>query len=753
VAGAPQKLGKYEIVRQLGIGGMAEVFEARLPGVAGFSKTVVIKRILPHLAKQKAFVNMFVREAKIAAAVHHRNVVQVFELDQTEEGELFLVMEMIKGIDLRHVLGQASRAKLRVPPWFSAYCVAEVLDGLAYAHGITDELGRPRNLVHRDVTPSNIFVSHLGEVKLGDFGVARDDLLDSQTQTGQFKGKVAYMAPEQLYGKNLDGRVDVFAAGVVLWECLTQKRLFGGRQQIETMNAIVKEPRIPPSRKKGDVPKELDDIVLAALQPDPAQRLPSAKVFRARLLDVLRKHGSVLGDDVRSVVEVLEGKRDQSDILEPSGSSSGPSFSSASSAAEFSDVSEGGLITSPGGPDIPADPAPPPRSRSTADLPAGVKVMVGKKEPPKDEMDMEALVNEAVASVSQDLVKPGVEVIPQDSLLAGLDRRKHSAHLSDAARQRWASYGVDKLYEGPHPFWLKDHDGQEIGPVGYEQAQQIFKMEAYARLSGESSISGDQGRWISMTRYSEITGQPMYVRADEDAKPDASKLIGTIEERPVLPTLTALGQAHASGRLMVVLEGHRRYEIRELDLHEGRPCATYANHETLQLIPLLTSKRLLPEGLVPELVRKAVILDRPLFDIASAQLATSFEAYRSAIEKERLTDAFSWESGGIYFDPDAPPRAAPFASSVLQIVAPIVLRLDPALLKQRIAPYLETVLKPMGSYAAAVAELQLTEPQREAVELLAKGKRISGLSKLHPEKEKTVVAVAYMLLGIGAIAP
>jgi serine/threonine protein kinase len=272
----PEKIGKYSIVRRLGIGGMAEVFEAKMPGVAGFSKTVVLKKILPHLAHQQTYVNMFVREAKIAAAVQHRCVVQVFELDQLDTGEYFMVMEFVRGPDLRQMLSQAGQVKRRIPPWFSVFCIAEVLDGLDYAYNSVDDEGKPRKMIHRDVTPSNIFVSMLGEVKLGDFGVARDDTFESETRAGQHKGKLAYMAPEQLYGNDVDGRLDVFSAGVVLWECLTQSRLFGGKPDIEIMNAIVKQPRKPPSALKPDVGKEIDAIVLEAIEPDPDKRIPSA---------------------------------------------------------------------------------------------------------------------------------------------------------------------------------------------------------------------------------------------------------------------------------------------------------------------------------------------------------------------------------------------------------------------------------------------------------------------------------------------
>lgn len=318
--GFPRQYGKYQLLARIGHGGMAEVYRARLPGVAGFEKIVVIKRLLPHLASDSNMVEMFVNEAKLAAEVQHRNVVQVFELGQIENGEFYMAMEHVAGTDLRQILRAAAINSMRIPPWFSVHAVAEVIDGLAYAHELADDQGRKRNVVHRDVTPANIFIAYLGDIKLGDFGVAKDDSRHSLTRAGQLKGKVPYMSPEQLYGRELDARTDVFAAGVVLWECLTQRRLFGGRPDIEAMNLICYGERKPPSLFAPDVPRALDDCVLRALAPDPEKRTSSARQLRDELheiLPLLRER--VLQKDVRSIVESLLGNRDPSAGTGPRG--------------------------------------------------------------------------------------------------------------------------------------------------------------------------------------------------------------------------------------------------------------------------------------------------------------------------------------------------------------------------------------------------------------------------------------------------
>jgi serine/threonine protein kinase len=306
----PSPFGRYELMERLGAGGMAEVFLARRPGLGGFEKTVVIKRILPALSNDPKMEEAFVAEAALTAQVQHKNVVQVFELDRLDNGEFFMTMEYVQGTDLARMLRSAAKKRIRMPPWLSVKIVAEVLDALAYVHDLSDREGTPRNLVHRDVSPSNIFISELGDVKLGDFGVAKDHSRESLTTNGEVKGKISYMSPEQIRREPIDRRTDVFAAGVVLWECLTQRRLFGRRPEIETMNLICSGPRIPPSRLKRDVPPELDRCALRALQPDPDARYQSARGFHTQLLDVLEDlHAGIKPSDITETVELLLGRR------------------------------------------------------------------------------------------------------------------------------------------------------------------------------------------------------------------------------------------------------------------------------------------------------------------------------------------------------------------------------------------------------------------------------------------------------------
>lgn len=306
----PQPYGKYELLERIGEGGMAEVFRARLPGTAGFEKILVVKRILPHLAKKPEFVSMFVDEAKLAAKIQHQNVVQVFELGEAEGGELYMAMEYVPGVDFRRLLVNARDRKLRIPIWFSLHVLTEVLDGLAYAHDLVDSDGKALQVVHRDVTPGNIFVSWQGEVKLADFGIAKAVGRVSETEAGQVKGNAPFMSPEAIYGRTLDARADVFSAGVVLWASLALRLPFEGASNYETAKKVCEAKREPPSRYNPAVPKELDALSLSALEIDRDRRIASAREFQSRLVEILSKlKPKLLPSDVRHVMEVLSGRK------------------------------------------------------------------------------------------------------------------------------------------------------------------------------------------------------------------------------------------------------------------------------------------------------------------------------------------------------------------------------------------------------------------------------------------------------------
>ena len=291
VMSAPTQIGRYHIVGHLAAGGMAEILLGKLFGPSGFERAVVIKRILPNFASSQTFVDMFLDEARVVARIQHPNVVQVQELGQTD-GALFMVMEYLEGETLQGILRRIWRTGYRLPSWLVAHVIAQVCAGLHAAHDLTDDMGQPLGLVHRDVSPSNIFITYNGAVKLLDFGIAKFEARKTGTEAGQLKGKFAYMAPELCLAQPLDRRTDIFSLGVVFFEALTGRRLFARDNHMLSMKAITEDP-IPSVRSVApECPKELVDICARALSRDPADRYATAAEMRRELLLAVRQYAA-----------------------------------------------------------------------------------------------------------------------------------------------------------------------------------------------------------------------------------------------------------------------------------------------------------------------------------------------------------------------------------------------------------------------------------------------------------------------------
>ncbi|MCA9550812.1 MAG: serine/threonine protein kinase [Myxococcales bacterium] len=306
----PPQIGRYQVLGILGTGGMAEVLLARVVGPSGFQRPVVIKRILPHLARAEHFRNMFLDEARIVAGISHQNVVHVHELCQ-DDGELFMVMEYLEGESAAGLARRLSSKRKLLSFGLAAHIVAEAADGLHAAHNLRDPSGRFQNLVHRDVSPANIFVSYDGGVKILDFGIAVAADRVARTEAGQVKGKYAYMSPEQCRGKALDRRSDIFSLGTVLYEISTCRRLFKRDSDMLTLQAICAEAVVPPSELVANYPAALEAVVMKALAKDKADRYQSALEMRRELLEVSRllNEGKVPEESLGRVMHKLFEER------------------------------------------------------------------------------------------------------------------------------------------------------------------------------------------------------------------------------------------------------------------------------------------------------------------------------------------------------------------------------------------------------------------------------------------------------------
>ncbi len=263
---------------------MGEIFLARLEGAEGFEKLYVVKRILAHLADDARFRQMLVSEARIASKMSHPNICQVFELGETD-GQLYIVMEYLEGVPLLPLLRRFSRAQMTFDLGFVAGVVQQTTDAMNYAHDLKDRNGESLGIIHRDLTPSNIFLTETGVAKVLDFGIAKARGASTQTQEGTVKGKYAYMAPEQLKGAAIDRRVDIFAMGVVTYEMLALRRLFQRKTDYLTFRAVMEQP-IPDIKKyRPDLPDGVANAILRALDRNQANRFDTARQFGAAVLE------------------------------------------------------------------------------------------------------------------------------------------------------------------------------------------------------------------------------------------------------------------------------------------------------------------------------------------------------------------------------------------------------------------------------------------------------------------------------------
>jgi serine/threonine protein kinase len=300
----PVEFGPYKLIERVAVGGMAEVFRAKLTGVEGFEKVVAVKRILPHLSDHPDFVEMFVHEAKVVAGLSHPNIVQIFDLGRIG-ASYYIAMEYVEGHDLRTTTNRARERGLRLPVDLALRIAGQVCAALDYAHRRRDEAGQALEIVHRDVSPPNILLSFEGEVKLADFGIARAATRAPSTGRGVLRGKVLYMSPEQAWGRPLDGRSDVFSLGAVLYELVTgTKALLSAGGDRATVEAV-RECAIAPAREINPrLPEAVERLLMKALAREPDERFQDAAQMQRAIEHLLAERPPVTARDLSRFMQL-----------------------------------------------------------------------------------------------------------------------------------------------------------------------------------------------------------------------------------------------------------------------------------------------------------------------------------------------------------------------------------------------------------------------------------------------------------------
>jgi serine/threonine protein kinase len=284
----PARIDRYEPLKKLATGGMAEIFLAKQSGLEGFEKVVVLKRILTHLATDDEFVSMFLDEARIAAKLSHPNIVQIYDLGKADD-TFYIAMEYVSGRNIQHLITKQQAAGGHLPVEHVCRIIGGVCDGLFYAHSRKDYDGKPLNIIHRDISPQNILISFAGGVKVVDFGIAKASTQLAQTRAGVLKGKYAYMSPEQVRGSKIDHRSDIFAVGLVMYEMLTGVRAFERDSSLKTLKAIVQDKPLNPREMNPEIPMEVVKILSKALEKNPDRRYKTAQEFQLAIEDWLEQ--------------------------------------------------------------------------------------------------------------------------------------------------------------------------------------------------------------------------------------------------------------------------------------------------------------------------------------------------------------------------------------------------------------------------------------------------------------------------------
>ncbi len=433
-----QSFGNYTLIKKLATGGMAEVWLAKQTGIEGFNRHVVVKRILPHLAEDPEFVQMFLNEAKIAARFNHPNIGQIFDLGETG-GQYYIAMEFIHGEDLGRVMRRAWSTGQWIARHITLRVMADTCQGLYYAHTRNDEQGRPLRVVHRDISPQNILISFDGAVKVVDFGIAKASDQVSNTKSGAIKGKFAYMAPEQAAGKPLDARSDLFALGLVLYELVTGVRPLKRDSELATLQAAL-ECKIDPPSAVAEVPPELDSIVMRALAKAPDDRYVDAREFHRALEQYLMSSKEMATSaEVSELMAALFADRlgEEARLGAPNPSTESstsnpvpPSYSSAPQSVS--------VTVPPPPPARPSKPSAPPRPPDSAASVRASPSMTLDDEPtmgpdgpePDEEQDEEA----AGPSLRGGYELPAGTVVPSRAYIKKGETAAHATHNPRASR-------------------------------------------------------------------------------------------------------------------------------------------------------------------------------------------------------------------------------------------------------------------------------------------------------------------------------
>ena len=722
----PARIGKYEVLSRLGSGGMAEVFLARQPGMAGFTKTVVVKRLKPTLAEDPRFVQLFIEEAKLAAQVQHKNVVQIFELGSEGAGAVFMAMEYVTGADLNSLLVHAGKIRRRFPPWLSVHAVCEVLEALAFAYALTDDEGRARHIVHNDVSPENIFFARHGEVKLADFGVAVDATRAADPFPEGLKGKLAYMSPERVAGQRPSPQSDVYAVGVVLWECLAQRRLFVGEQGQGLAKKVMKGVDIPPSYFVDDVPKALDALVMHTLSREPSERPKSAQALQEQLMQQLASLQPQPGlASVRQALESLLGPpQEPSSGAEPTTIPDTPVPVDLASQPDFqmliTDVVEDVVASTGSLPSLPAE--------MTASWGAGSWPDTPFIPPPPGSLD--AHDDPEMTAIVRKRVRPrGATPV-----------RREPSRAAPAP-------------SGPRPsVWVRSRGGVHIGPRDPLEALGVLEELGNDDARRALEITVDQQSWLPVLDLPRLLGEA-HIGSDPTLPP--AKVQGSFQNESPTSILAKVSRSGVSGRLIFIRYETTAAERVEFYVEMGHLVGFGASRH---LLPGWSFMLETPDEVEPDVVHalgEVIRTQRKL--TAVAQVATQrhlLEARGLALTR-KLVEVHTWPWARYAFEPGALPVAGRVTpQSIFGCLAEVLEQAKPVpVLMAHLSADMDAAMVRSASFEREVHELALDIDDQARLDRFgfARTLRDSFAASTSLRDERPSVRLGYLLKEMGVL--
>lgn len=464
---------------------MAEIYRAKTFGAAGFEKEFAIKLILPSLVDDSEFVEMFINEAKLAVNLYHANIVQVFDLGELDN-QYYIAMEYVHGKDLLDVLARCAELNIKIPLDLVLFIAMEMLKGLDFAHQAKDPYGEPLDIIHRDVSPSNIMISYAGDVKVGDFGVAKAAIERSLTEAGTLKGKVGYMSPEQVMGEQIDARSDLFAASIVLFEAISMSRLFVGDSDLDVMTKVRDADIAESMQKAQPLPSDLVDIIRRGLTRHREERFQTAGEFYQALVDFCFQHSiKVTGSDLSTFMrrlfaeEIEEEKRKRRS--EPGGEALSQEMAAAERREREAPEADDGLIED-----------------TTAAEDVQEQDVADSETDDRDSQDAVAL--DDTARVKQ----------PHTG------DKQYGKKLDDLGRETTEFEEMSEDSESEHEYRYRDDSGLVYGPMGADTLVDLLQVR---RPRDADRVSVDGGDWLPLDEFPDLD---LEQRRKVSERPDSS---------------------------------------------------------------------------------------------------------------------------------------------------------------------------------------------------------------------------------------